>query len=232
LRILSDCGYNVTPVNNGIEVLDIVNENDFDLILMDVQMPDMDGYTATGKIRKLNKAVANIPIIALTAHALIGDKDKCIEAGMNDYVSKPIVPEKFVKVIDKWLNIEIKQEQAVSDATPDKNEVLFDPSVLDKMSYGDKEFQVELLGQYLKDVNERFNRLMGFIQSQNLPKITSEAHTIKGASYSVGAIKIGNLAYSIELTGKQKDLENVSHWMDKLSSAMKETKIILEKFIS
>jgi CheY-like chemotaxis protein/HPt (histidine-containing phosphotransfer) domain-containing protein len=232
LRILTDCGYNITPVNNGIEVLDIINEKDFDLILMDVQMPEMDGYTATSKIRKLNNAAAKIPIIALTAHALIGDKDKCIEAGMNDYVSKPIVPEKFVKVIDKWLNIEIKRGDTGTGSVQGKYEEVFDFAVLDKMSLGDKEFQVELLGHYRKDLDKRFNRLMEFIQSQNLPKIAAEAHTIKGASFSVGANKIGNIAYSIELTGRQKDLENVNQWMDKLSLAIKETKMVLEKYLS
>jgi CheY-like chemotaxis protein/HPt (histidine-containing phosphotransfer) domain-containing protein len=230
LRILSDCGYNVVPVNNGIEVLNLLKEKSFDIILMDVQMPEMDGYTATGEIRKLDTPIAEIPIIALTAHALIGDKEKCIEAGMNDYVSKPIVPEKFVKVIDKWLKIEVKPEQESAAAVQEKNEVVFDFSVLEKMSLGDKDFQVELLNSYLQDVDERFIRLNGFIESQNLPKITGEAHTIKGASYSIGAKKVGDIAYSIELTGRQKDLENVNGWMNKLSSAIAETRKIIEKY--
>ncbi|MGD1006319.1 MAG: ATP-binding protein [Ignavibacteriaceae bacterium] len=229
LRILIDCGYNITPVNNGIEVLNILKEKSFDLILMDVQMPEMDGYTATGEIRKFDTL---IPIIALTAHALMGDKEKCIEAGMNDYVSKPIIPEKFVKVIDKWLNIEIKQEKVTTTVKQQKNEVVFDFSVLEKMSLNDKDFQVELLNSYLKDVDERFDRLMGFIESQNLPKMTAEAHTIKGASYSLGANKVGDIAYSIELSGRQKNLENVNQWIDKLTSAISETKIIIEKYIS
>jgi PAS domain S-box-containing protein len=229
LRILIDCGYNITPVNNGIEVLNILKEKSFDLILMDVQMPEMDGYTATGEIRKFDTL---IPIIALTAHALMGDKEKCIVAGMNDYVSKPIIPEKFVKVIDKWLNIEIKQEKVTTAVKQQKNEVVFDFSVLEKMSLNDKDFQVELLNSYLNDVDERFNRLMGFIESQNLPKMTAEAHTIKGASYSLGANKVGDIAYSIELSGRQKDLENVNQWIDKLASAISETKIIIEKYIS
>lgn len=232
LRILSDCGYNITPVNNGIEVLNVVKEKYFDLILMDVQMPEMDGYTATSKIRKLDAAASNIPIIALTAHALIGDKEKCIEAGMNDYVSKPIVPEKFVKVIDRWLNIKIKQDDVNAALMQEKNEVALDFSVLEKMSLGDKDFQVELLNNYLQDVDERFNRLIGFIQSQNLPKITGEAHTIKGASYSLGANKVGDIAYNIELTGRQKDLENVGQWIDKLSDAIVETRKTIEKYIS
>jgi PAS domain S-box-containing protein len=232
MRILSDCGYNVVPVNNGIEVLNLVKEKYFDIILMDVQMPEMDGYTATGEIRKLETAIAGIPIIALTAHALIGDKEKCIEAGMNDYVSKPIVPEKFVRVIDKWLKIEVKPEQESTAAVQEKTEIVFDFSVLEKMSLGDKDFQVELLNSYLQDVDERFNRLNGFIESQNLPKITGEAHTIKGASYSIGAKKVGDIAYSIELTGRQKDLENVNGWMNKLSTAVAETRKIIEKYIA
>ena len=89
-----------------------------------------------------------------------------------------------------------------------------------------------MLNIYLKDVDERFDRLMGFIESQNLPKMTAEAHTIKGASYSLGANKVGDIAYSIELSGRQKNLENVNQWIDKLTSAISETKIIIEKYIS
>jgi PAS domain S-box-containing protein len=232
MRILSDCGYNITPVNNGIEVLNILKEKSFDIILMDVQMPEMDGYTATTKIRKLDNALASIPIIALTAHALIGDKEKCIEVGMNDYVSKPIIPEKFVKVIDKWLKIEINQNLLNTALEPEMNEVVFDFSVLDKMSLGDRDFQVELLNSYLKDIDERYIRLIGFINSQNLPKITAEAHTIKGASYSIGANKVGEIAYSVELTGRQKDLGNMSQWIDRLADAIAETRIIIEKYTS
>jgi PAS domain S-box-containing protein len=232
LRILSDSGYNITPVNNGKEVLQILKERNFDIILMDVQMPEMDGYTATGEVRKLESEVAKIPIIALTAHALIGDKEKCIQAGMNDYVSKPIVPENFIKVIDKWLKIEAKPEKEAASSGPANNEMIFDFSVLDKMSLGDKDFQQELLVAYMKDVDERFARLKSFIEEKNLPKITGEAHTIKGASYSLGAKKVGDLAYSIELTGRQKDLENVNQWMEKLSFAISETKEIINKFLA
>ncbi|MDR3627215.1 MAG: response regulator, partial [Ignavibacteriaceae bacterium] len=217
--------------NNGIEVLKILKERSFDIILMDVQMPEMDGYTATGEVRKLETEAAKIPIIALTAHALIGDKEKCIQAGMNDYVSKPIVPENFIKVIDKWLKIEAKHEKEITPDNPANNEIVFDFSVLEKMSLGDKEFQQELLIAYIKDVDERFVRLRGFIEEKNLPKITGEAHTIKGASYSLGAKKVGDLAYSIELTGRQKDIDNVGQWMEKLSSAISETKRIIEKFL-
>ena len=90
IKILNTYGFNVTAVSDGQEAVTAVNSGSFDIILMDLQMPKVDGFKATEKIRNLQNANRDIPIIALTAHALMGDKEKCLDAGMTDYISKPV----------------------------------------------------------------------------------------------------------------------------------------------
>ena len=105
LAMLSKYDLTVEAVENGLEVLDALGETEYDLILMDVQMPEMDGLEATQEIRKFQKDALNyqIPIVALTAHAMKGDRERCIDAGMNDYLSKPIQPEELTEVLEKWI---------------------------------------------------------------------------------------------------------------------------------
>ena len=105
--ILSKAGYKVTVAANGKQALEIFtnNPNDFDAILMDIQMPEMDGYEATRGIRQ--NGFKNVPIVAMTANAMKGDRELCLEAGMNDYISKPIKREIVFQILEKWLNIQI-----------------------------------------------------------------------------------------------------------------------------
>jgi CheY-like chemotaxis protein len=99
-RLMEKAGHTVTLVNNGIEVLEAIAETSFDLIFMDIQMPDMDGFTATAAIREQEKYDGrHVPIVAMTAHAMKGDSDKCLAAGMDGYVSKPIDRARLFEVI-------------------------------------------------------------------------------------------------------------------------------------
>ncbi len=105
LAMLSKFDLTVHPVENGLEVLEALGGSHFDLVLMDVQMPEMDGLKATEEIRKFDQKAINhgIPVVALTAHAMEGDRERCLEAGMNDYISKPIQPKELAKVLEKWI---------------------------------------------------------------------------------------------------------------------------------
>jgi CheY-like chemotaxis protein len=108
LTILENHGIHADAVANGIEVIKTLETIPYDLVFMDVQMSEMDGYEATKKIRDVKSSVLNhnIPIIAMTANALKGDREKCLDAGMNDYVSKPISPDSLLRVINKWYPVD------------------------------------------------------------------------------------------------------------------------------
>jgi CheY-like chemotaxis protein len=102
-RILEKRGHVVQVVNNGREVIEALGCERFDLVLMDVQMPEMDGFEATAAIRQREQDTGkHIPIIAMTAHAMKGDRERCLEAGMDDYVSKPVDPKSLLAVLQRW----------------------------------------------------------------------------------------------------------------------------------
>lgn len=104
LKILREVGYNVEAVSSGQEAIDAVESGLFKLVLMDVEMNDMDGLTATKKIRSIPGSIGKIPIIAVTAHSSMKDREKCLAAGMNDYIAKPINIHFLKLTIDQWLN--------------------------------------------------------------------------------------------------------------------------------
>jgi CheY-like chemotaxis protein len=102
--ILQKMGHRVDVVDNGLKAIDALKTNDYDLVLMDCQMPEMDGYRATRALRDSASGVRNpgIPVIAMTAHAMAGDRDKCLEAGMDDYIAKPFKPDQLRLAIRRW----------------------------------------------------------------------------------------------------------------------------------
>ena len=231
LRIMSEAGYKADAVMNGFQAVKAVEENRYDVILMDVQMPEMDGMTATRKIRELKSENKNVPIIAITAHALMGDKEKCLEAGMDDYLSKPIKSQVLIQKIDKWLNVQVGTKKAEDESTSLNKEVVFDFAHLEKMSAGDKEFEADLIETYLVDVLTRFQNLEAAIEKSENTTVINEAHTIKGASYSVGARKVGDEAYGIELSCKLNDFNSALERLSKLKKAIEETKNLLKEFV-
>ncbi|MGB9521845.1 MAG: response regulator, partial [Anaerolineales bacterium] len=105
VKLLTKAGFSVDTASNGIEALKLLQEGKYQLILMDVQMPEMDGFETTQRIREMDTPLRDIPIIAMTAHALKGDREKCIEVGMNDYISKPIDHQELLEVLSKWIPV-------------------------------------------------------------------------------------------------------------------------------
>ncbi|HUX61438.1 MAG TPA: ATP-binding protein, partial [Ignavibacteriaceae bacterium] len=229
-RILSDAGYNTDPVNNGAEAFEAIQEKDYNLVLMDVQMPEVDGLMATQMIRKLESEKSKVPIIAITAHALAGDKEKCIEAGMNDYLSKPIIADKMITMIDGFLfdktqEVSTKREEKIED------KIIFNFDHLEKMCLGDKAFQKDLLESYFVDVRSRIAKIQEHIKTNDSVKVAIEGHTIKGASYSVGAIKAGDEAFGIEISGKHSDLESAKERVTSLEKVLVETEEAVKSLI-
>jgi PAS domain S-box-containing protein len=231
IRMLNVAGYNADSANNGAEAVKAFKENDYSLILMDVQMPNVDGFSATKQIRELEGDGLRTPIIAITAHALLGDKEKCLNAGMDDYLSKPIIAEKLITLIDKWIDL---QGNAVLSKTEEPVEILevFDFSHLKQMSMGNEEFEKDLVVSYLDDVRMRIERLEDLIKSNDFKSVVAEAHTIKGASYSVGAKMVGNAALSIEMAGKDQLLDITEKGLSELKiSLLKTSSILSDKII-
>ena len=231
MKILNTFGYNVIAVKDGQEVVAAVKNENFDLILMDLQMPNVDGFKATEQIRSLPDSRNRVPIIALTAHALIGDKEKCLNAGMSDYISKPISGQDLVKKIDILLNIQTDDSIHPESLNKDSGTVL-DKERLKNVSLGDHEFEKDLLSSYLDDLDQKLKNLNELIASKDIKKIIEIAHSIKGSSYSIGAVKVGDEAFAIELSGKNNDWLNVNNRIEKIANVLTETKNQIENYLT
>jgi CheY-like chemotaxis protein/HPt (histidine-containing phosphotransfer) domain-containing protein len=232
IRMVNDAGYYCEAVGDGRKAFEAVKIGDYSLILMDVQMPEMDGFSATSAIRKLQSSKNNIPIIAITAHALMGDKERCLNAGMNDYVTKPIIAESLIRAIDKLLGIKTLEDKKVTPPEVLNSLEIFDFEHLEKVSIGDDSFQREVLSSYIEDVILRCKRMKSFLNAGEFEKLVVEAHTIKGASYSIGAKKMGEEALAVEISAKHSDYESTHERFNKLKQALEETKEILFDFLN
>ena len=233
MKILTDYGFNVYAVSNGFEAIGEAVKGIYDTILMDVQMPGMDGFSTTLQIRRLEGNAGKIPIIALTAHAMQGDKERCFASGMNEYVTKPISGDELILKIDRLLKIEDlpAEEEIPAVAKSDNGQKLFDFNHLDQMSMGNKEFQEELLVTFFEDIINRYRRLEESIKNKSFEKVISEAHTIKGASSSIGAVKIAEEALAIELSGKHNDIQNVLQRLQNMEKLISETRQIVDEYL-
>ncbi len=232
LKILQTAGLQAKAVGNGGEAIQEIKENPcYNLILMDVQMPEVDGFTATQRIREMGDYGYSIPIIAMTAHAMSGDRDKCIAAGMNDYLTKPIRTDDLISVIDKWLNIKVDPLSIAEIDEPTPMDDVFDRKHFSSISMDNADFQKELLTTYLSDTTGRLEKLEAFIRESNFQKIASESHTLKGASLSIGAKLMGEEAKAIEMAAKQNNLTVVLEKLDAIKKAFETTSQLVQEFI-
>ena len=211
IKILERGGYHADSVSSGKEALEAVKHKKYDLILMDVQMPEMDGFEATGHIRELEKNGGHIPIIAMTAHAMKGDDQRCFDAGMDDYISKPVKPEVLFEIISKWTSTKVeipKQEQSTPES-PEQTEEPVDLSTLLDSVGDDEEVIAQLVDIFLENSRQRVTMLQKAIDSGDTAEIGSQTHAFKGASGSIGAMPLFELCRELEMLlkdGKMMEL--------------------------
>jgi CheY-like chemotaxis protein len=208
LGILKNFGYRTDVVSNGKDAVKAMERIHYDMVFMDCQMPEMDGYTATKEVRSLQSNVLdhNVPIIAMTAHAMKGDREKCLASGMDDYISKPIQPEKLLEMIEIRLAGSKKPppEKMRADIEPTKK--IFDRTgFLDRLM-GDEDLAGEILDGFLADVPLQVYELKTALDAGDAHSIQQQAHSLKGASANVGALALAEIAFQVELAGKAKDL--------------------------
>ncbi len=219
VNILKRFGYNADAVSNGKEAVMALEIIPYDIVLMDCQMPEMDGYEATGEIRTPESKVLDhrVPIIAMTANAMKGDREKCLEAGMDDYLCKPVNPQELNDMLEKWIakqDSSLPEEATDSDIGPVQN--IFDKaSLLDRLM-GDEELANEILGGFLEDVPRKFAALKEALDNKDAPSVLREAHTLKGASADVGGKALLETAFEIEKAGEAGDLETVKACLPEL----------------
>ncbi len=177
---------NYSIANNGQEAIDLFLENDFAMILMDIQLPIIDGYKATEIIRQRYKS--NIPIVAMTAHAMQGEKEKCMSYGMNDYLSKPIDVKILFEMIHKYAGSNFPLSTVNDNGNSEAPYKYIDLHYLKELSDGDKTFEYEITQTFIEVMEEEINKMNLAIHNDDKLNIAAIAHSIKSTVSAVGLV--------------------------------------------
>ena len=222
--ILEVIGLEADIANNGQEAIDVLSNSNknYNVILMDCQMPILDGCDTTGLIRegKCGEVYTDVPIIAMTANAMTGDKEICIAAGMSDYISKPISLEVLKEVLMKWTKTSpLKLPEILS----------WDEEELLSRLGGSQKILKNIMEVFLTDITMQTQNLKQALDDENTTSLKLFAHTLKGAAGNLSALKLQDLAKSIENSAKSKDMKELAQEYVVLE---KEVKRIIEIFTS
>lgn len=197
METLRGLGYTAFPVNNGKEAIEELGRNHYDLILMDCQMPEMDGYQATAVIRSAKNA---IPIIAMTANAFKGDREKCMAAGMNDYVSKPVNRNLLFKAVEQWLT----KDEPIESVKPD---VIARLKSMQKP--GGPDIFARLVNLYFESAADDMNKIRQAFSNRDYAAMSSAAHSLKSSSANLGAVLVSEVCAHIEKLGSSQTQDEV-----------------------
>ncbi|MDP2761242.1 MAG: response regulator, partial [Sideroxyarcus sp.] len=235
-ELLNDVGFVVDLAENGQIALDKVRAADYDLVLMDMQMPVMDGVTATLEIRK-EERFKDLPVVAMTANAMQGDRDRCLAAGMNDHIAKPIDPEDLWKALLKWVKprhpskaaAEVKPQNAKANAKTKAEQYADLPSGIDGLDIanglrrvlGKKSLYLSMLRKFIAGQKSATSEILQTLEGNDWDTAERLAHTLKGISGNIGAIGLQQLAEELETAIRERQPRNdVDGHLDKLKQQL------------
>lgn len=237
MSFLMGAGHKVKIANNGKDALDALEKEDYDLILMDVQMPVMDGFEATAEIREKEKASGgHIPIIAMTALAMKGDRERCLAAGMDSYVSKPIDRDELLRAIGKAMkgSTQVSEGQSIKDSdalTLGHSDTFFDEQAALARLGGNKKLLKEIAEMFLKELPQHIASIRDAIDQADSHKLDRASHTLKGAVENFCAAPAREAALVLEKIGKSGDLKGAEKAHDRLEMEIERLKKEMEKMI-
>ena len=236
--ILRKMGFHVDAVANGREAVHALRTVPYDLVLMDIQMPEMDGLDATRAIRDGDAGSLNpgIPINAMTARAMQGDREECLRAGMDDYIAKPMAPAALARLLEKWiprLDGTIKTDQGESGplvaATGAKTEIpIFAESALLERLMDDRNLARIIARAFLEDIPKQIKALAAFADAGDVGGVERQAHTIKGAAASVSGESLARFVLGLEQAGTTADLDKVKTSLGELQNQFERLKTAME----
>lgn len=236
LYLLEEANLNVTCANNGLEALKLLEDNNFSLILMDLQMPVMDGIEATKKIRMFDSPIKDIPIIAMTAHASVEHIQECLEIGMNAHTTKPIDVDVLLSTISNWIKpSEIKSDKAVDE----KNNTDFNVQGVNveeglNRIRGNLDLYKKLLSTFYNENVNASNVLNMHLELGEFDDLKSRFHTIKGSAANISADSISTFAGRLEALSGKNDLLNIkqqlSQFNEELSALCQSIKQAVDEF--
>lgn len=246
-RHLTKAGFSVDIVDDGQQALDSYKRSSYDLIIMDIEMPHMDGFTATKAIREIeerllgdgiHRAPGHIPIIAMTGHAIEGFRERCLDAGMDDFITKPVFRDDLISLVKKWLPARSIEEagpgiidkntmRLIDSSTDEANPPLNINRALDEFD-GDKGLLMKLINGFIDIVRGQINIIRKAISDGDMEVVRSQAHSIKGGAANLTAIDLSKIALDLEEITKTGPIDDS---MDMLSRLEQEF-LRLETFAS
>ena len=234
LSILHLFGCKTDLADNGRKALEAWEENPYDLILMDCQMPEMDGYEVTGAIRRMEQGKGvHVPIVALTAHALKGDREKCLAAGMDDFLSKLFKRQQLLDILQKWIDVE-KTPNPETPANPECPEAsIIDFNALDNIRSLESPDNPGILGRvieiYLQEAPEIIRLLRRAVSAEDAETVRQKAHYLKSSSANLGASMLAELCKDLEFMGKNVTLEKAGMILGKIEASFRQIKTVLQE---
>ncbi len=230
--MLSHCGCRVDIAGNGREAVDAFSRQRFDMVFMDCQMPVMDGYEATGMIREMetknrgSDSLARIPIVALTGYATQQDRERCLKAGMDDYLSKPFNMATLQAILDRWLSAQPAEDRegrgtqaspgftaptgAAGEHVRQDEPSPLDPKALDVISSlqpkGSNEIMKKVITLYLDSSRKLMQGIRGAAEGNDAEALHLAAHTLKSSSAYLGAMTLSSMSKELEMMGREKTL--------------------------
>ncbi len=241
--MLEQMGHRVNVVGDGQEALDALEQQSYDVVFMDCQMPEMDGFTATREIRRREGEGRHTPIIAMTANAMTGDRERCLEAGMDDYVSKPINIERLQEALERQFstiapveetNTTPSSHKVPSDQEPNGSDInRIDPAVLDEWQIlsgsGYPAFLKKIVGQFVKDSTTCVSQIQEAVASRDIDALVAATHGLKGISSNMGARKLQTRSAEWEERARQNLIEDWDMIVEQLQSEVSLANQVLEQ---
>jgi two-component system, sensor histidine kinase and response regulator len=238
-RMLERSGYRVDAVNNGREAVEALSNIPYGAVLMDVQMPEMDGYEATAEIRRREGSVRHTPVIAMTADAMQGDRERALAAGMDDYIAKPVKHEELEAVLGRWIPQPEQEPPAHTrdeDSGTAEDTPALDLSVLESrrgpQRDGEPDKLARIVGLFIEDVPLRLDELRQAVERGEAQKVEETAHMLKGGSGYMGAVRMAEICAGIQGLGTYGELSRVPQLLDDLEAEFKRIRPALEAAVT
>jgi len=205
VALLKKRGYDVTVADNGREAFDLVQRSEFDVVLMDVQMPELDGFEVTALVRASEAdSSRRLPIIAVTAHAMEGDRQRCLEAGMDDYVGKPIDPDKLEAAIQRW-----------TGTLPD-----FEHSRALDLAEGDESVLESIVKLFLQQTPDRLEAIHRALDARDAASVETTADLMEKSAVALAMPRLRDVAHRIAVLGKRGELGQATKLVSELDEAV------------
>ena len=229
-KMLGRCGYSARIAQNGLDALDALDSEDFAAILMDCQMPRLDGYETTQEIRRREMGATRVPIIAMTANSMQGERERCLKAGMDDYLAKPLRKQQLHEALDRWAVVPPVRPPDVRPPEPSVAVVktaLLDEATIGELENLDRAMLANLTALYFTQAAGQMAQLGGAIDSGELGTLGEVAHKLKGSSYTLGAARVAGILAEIEAAARCGDTGEARELVVSLRRGLSDTQTAL-----